>query len=134
MKPTPRSKPQQTQSERERNRQKAIDGADAARAKDLAEPTQAQLDDWWPKPEVWDQPRTRSVHSKDERDYRGSRANEDKAAIVRRELRLVMRSNEQLSMSEIARRTRGKMDLPPGIPLPSERTLRRLIAQILSER
>jgi hypothetical protein len=112
------------------------DRVDAARAKEFAAPTQAQLDDWWPECEVWGKPRLRSIHRKDERDYRGSRANEDKAAIVRRELRRVLSklsSTEKHSKSEIARRAKSKMNLPAGIPLPSERTLRRLIAQIHSE-
>lgn len=106
----------------------------ADQEKSLANPTQAVLDKLWPEQEVWQRSRRHKVYTKDERDYLGSRANEDKATIVRREVRRVLSKLPPLrSVSELARRGRPKLTLPPGVPLPSERTLRRLITRIRTE-
>jgi hypothetical protein len=125
------------QLERIRHRAQVIEHiADTAeRTQELTEPTQAQLDDWWPEPEVWNTPSKGTVTDKPERRYRGSRANEDKASIVRRAVRSVLSGlSQDASVVQLARTTRMKLVLPAGIPRPSERTLRRLIAQVLEER
>lgn len=95
---------------------------------DLREPSQAQLDAWWPEPEVWNQPRTAKTPSKDERRYRGARANEDKAAVVRREVTRLIAKASTANASELAKLVYPKLKLPAGIKRPSERTLRRWIA------
>jgi hypothetical protein len=112
------------------------DRVDAARK--LSEPTQAELDDWWPEPEVFGKTSAQPVYDKKKRRYRGSRANEDKAAIVRREIRRVLSEHppiENLPDTKLAEWVRGRMNLRvPGVPVPAVRTLRRLIAKERSER
>ncbi|HUL47996.1 MAG TPA: hypothetical protein VLV25_12950 [Steroidobacteraceae bacterium] len=153
----------QEQLERIRDRSKAIDAIADKAVRDLTEPTQAWLDDHWQEPEVWSpdgfgaapaqapdtsekfigewlpveqQIGRRKIADKAERDYRGSRANEDKAAVLRRAVRRVLSELRQQGVttnnkSDLARRIHRAGYLPGD---PGERTLRRLVAEILTNR
>jgi hypothetical protein len=114
--------------------------ASAERARVHREPTQLELDSWWKRCEVWGRPRKRKIPTRAERRYRGERANEDKAAIIRREVVRVA-----VKVLKVAQVQRGRLqcelpasrlavivrsELPADIKRPSVRTLRRIIAQL----
>jgi hypothetical protein len=105
------------------------DRNDATR--ELRAPTQKELDAWWPHAQVWQVPGKGKVQTKVARRYRGSRANEDEAAIVRREIvRIIAQEPPHLSASRLASIVAVRMSLPPDIKPRGLRALRRLIAQL----